>query len=82
VGDAGEALDLVVAHLRHEVGHARGGARPRQAAGMHRDAAGVIAAVLEPLEALHEDRNDVAMGRCPDDAAHGELPLNGEEARW
>jgi hypothetical protein len=47
---------------------------------MHRHAAGVIATVFEPLQALHEDRNDVAMGRCPDDAAHGELPLNEEEA--
>jgi hypothetical protein len=72
VGDAGEAFDLVVAHLRHQVGHARGAARARQAAGMHGHAARVIAAVFEPLQALDQDRNDVAMGRCADDAAHGD----------
>jgi hypothetical protein len=49
---------------------------------MHRHAARVIATVFEPLEALDQDRNDVAMGRCPDDAAHGELPLKEEEPRW
>jgi hypothetical protein len=43
---------------------------------MNRHAAGVITAVFEPLEPLDQDRNDVAMGRCADDAAHGELPLN------
>ncbi|MDT4858211.1 hypothetical protein FQZ97_926680 [compost metagenome] len=83
VGDAGEAFDLVVAHLGQQFGHARGGARTAQAARMHRDAAGVIAAVFEPLKALDQDRNDVAMGGCADDAAHGMyLVLKNRRARW
>ena len=35
---------------------------------------GVIAAVFEPLQALHKDGNDVARGYRADDAAHGWCP--------
>ena len=75
VGDAGQAFDMVFAHLRDEVRHARCGARTREATRMNRHTARVITAVFEPLKPLDQDRNDVAMGRCADDAAHGELPL-------
>ncbi len=55
-----------------QLGHARGAARAPQAAALvHRDAAGVVAAVFEPLQALDQDRNDVARADRADDAAHG-----------
>ena len=41
---------------------------------MHGDAAGVVAAVLEPLQALDEDGNDVAGTDAGDDATHGKTP--------
>src|ERR1700756_2309941 len=40
---------------------------------VHCDAAGVIAAVFEALQALDEDGNDVAGADAGDDATHGEL---------
>jgi len=40
---------------------------------MHRDAAGIVAAVFKPLEALDKDGDDVALRHCTDDAAHGAL---------
>ena len=39
-----------------------------------RDAAGVVAAVLEPPQALDQDRDDVAARDRADDAAHGSSP--------
>ena len=46
-------------------------ARCIKAGGVHCHTAGVIAAVFEPLQALHKDGNDVARGYRADDAAHG-----------
>jgi hypothetical protein len=45
------------------------------------DTAAVVAAVLEPLQALDEDGNDVAGTDRADDAAHGE-PLESGKRRW
>ena len=72
VGDAGRALHAVGGDLRVELGHARGAARAAQRAGLvDGDAAGVVAAVFEPLQAFDEDGNDVARADRADDAAHG-----------
>jgi hypothetical protein len=57
--------------LRFEVGHARGAARARQAAvDVQGDAAGIIATVFEAFQAFDQDRGDIALGYCSDDAAH------------
>jgi hypothetical protein len=45
---------------------------------MHRHAAGVIAPVFEPLQALNQHGNDVAGRDSADDATHGEGSLNEE----
>jgi hypothetical protein len=44
---------------------------------VHCHAAGVIAPVFQPLQALHEDRNDVAGRDCAYDATHVEAPKQG-----
>src|SRR5258705_80510 len=46
-----------------------------------RDAAGVVAAVLEPPQALDQDRNDVAPRRGADDAAHFASPSSSVASR-
>jgi hypothetical protein len=59
-------------HLRIEFGNTRRAARALQLAVLvHGDAAGVVAAVLEPLQAFDQDRDDVARADRADDAAHG-----------
>ena len=76
VGDAGEAFHAGTAHLGFEVGHARGAARTLQpAVEVQRDAAGIVAAVLEALEAFEQNRGDVTLRYCSDDAAHRYLVL-------
>jgi hypothetical protein len=40
---------------------------------MNRHAAGVVAAVFEPLQALNKNGDDVAVRNRRDDAAHGGL---------
>ena len=67
VGDAGAAFDVVGLHLVHQLRHTRSAARalqaPRaavQAGRVHGHTARVITPVFEPLQALHEDGNDVA----------------------
>src|SRR5262245_63524758 len=42
----------------------------------HRDAAGVVAAVLEAAQSLDQDRNDVTARRRADDAAHLLTPFS------
>ena len=75
VSYAGVPFKFVVRHLRLQLGHARRTARPRQAAaGMHRDTAGVVAAVLQALQALYQDGNDIAVRNRADDAAHRSTP--------
>jgi len=60
VGDAGHAFDVLLVDLLEEFGHAGGAARTLQALGIDGNPAGVIAAVFQPLQALDQDRNDVA----------------------
>ena len=72
VRDAGEAFESGVGHLARQLGDAANAARPLQRAiGMHGHAAGVIATVFQPLEALNQDRGDVARCDRADDATHG-----------
>jgi hypothetical protein len=48
---------------------------------MHRDAAGVVAPVLQTLQALNEDGDDVALTDGADDATHGcESPWKGRRS--
>ncbi|CUJ06086.1 Uncharacterised protein [Achromobacter xylosoxidans] len=71
VGDAGETLHLVLRDLFGQLGHALGAARAAQVAvGVDGDAAGVIAAVFQPLQAFDQDRGDVALGDGANNAAH------------
>ncbi len=89
VGDAGQALQPFGFALRRQVGHARDAAgapqrtgRRAQAGTVHRHAAGVVATVFQPLQALHQDGNDVARGDRADDAAHMSfLPRDGREGQ-
>jgi hypothetical protein len=72
--DAGAAFEATLRHLRVELGDARRAPRAAQFAVLvDGHAARVVAAVLEPLESLDEDRNDVAGADCADDATHAEL---------
>jgi hypothetical protein len=72
VRDAGAGSNVLAGHLGFEFGHPCGAARALQTATlMYGDAARVVAAVFEALQALDEDRNDVARADCADDAAHG-----------
>jgi hypothetical protein len=73
VGDAGAAGDAVGGDLLHQFGDAVGAAGALQAVGIDGDAAGVIAAVFQALQALDQDGNDVARGNRADDAAHDSL---------
>ena len=84
VGSAGGTVDVFGGHLLQQLSHAGGAAgalqacraRCIEAGGMYRHAAGVIAPVFKPLQALDEDGNDVARGNRADDAAHGVPPCN------
>lgn len=78
VGDAGAALHAIGRHLGVQLGHPAGAAGAAQPAVLvHRDAAAVVAAVLQPLQALDEDRDDVAGADRADDAAHGDALVVG-----
>jgi hypothetical protein len=83
VGNAGAAFDVVGRDLVHQLGHTRGAAGALQATlatqtgRVHGHAARVIAPVFQPLQALHEDGNDVAGRNGADDATHVEAPWWG-----
>src|SRR6185295_12504645 len=50
--------------------HAAAGAQALHAAVDHRHAGRVVSPVLEALQALEQDRHDVALGYGPDDSTH------------
>ena len=77
VRNAGAPCDAFALDLALQLGHPRDAAGPLQAARMHRYAAGVVAAVFEPLQALYQDGNNVAVRNRRDDAAHGRTPSDG-----
>src|SRR6266513_431959 len=64
----GELLQLRDAARRADA--AQRHPRSRRHSVEDRDAGGVVAAILEPLQSLDEDRNDVAFGYRPDYSAH------------
>ncbi|MCY1361205.1 hypothetical protein D9M69_478640 [compost metagenome] len=71
VGDAGEAADLVLGNLFGQFGHSLRAARTAQmAVGIDGDAAGIIAAVFQALEAFNKNGGDVALGDGANNAAH------------
>jgi hypothetical protein len=73
VCDAGAPGERRLGQRRLETRHLPGHAGALQAAGLaaqHRHAGRVVAAVLEPMQALDQDRDHVALGHRPDDAAH------------
>jgi hypothetical protein len=81
VRDAGARAYALGLHVGRQFGHTRSAARaPQMPALVHRDAAAVVAAVLQPLQALDQDGNDVALADRTDDAAHGRTPSVFEEA--
>ena len=76
VGDTGGGRDLFSPDIGFELGHARRAARaPELTQLMHRDAAGVVATVFQPLQAFEQDGNDIALADGADDATHGLSPL-------
>ena len=74
VGDAGAAREVVALHLGQQLRDARRAAGPLQAVVVHGDAARVIAAVFQPLQALDQDRDDVAGRDRGDDSTHEAAP--------
>jgi hypothetical protein len=72
VRDPGRPDHAVALHERVELGDAIGAARALEAAvAPHGDTAAVVAAVLEPLQSLDQDRDDVPGADGRDDSAHG-----------
>ena len=71
VGNTDQAFEMGGLHLLHQLGHARRAAGPLEPACVNRHAAGVIPPVLQPLQALHQDGDDVAGRNGADDATHG-----------
>ena len=73
--DAGGAAEIGGVDLFLQFRHARHAARALEAAVrpavVHRHAAGIIAAVFEPPQALQHDGNNIALRYCTDDTAHG-----------
>src|SRR5207248_11541316 len=70
VSDADRAVQVLLAGELLELCDAAAGAQALHAAVDDGDAGGVVAAVLEALQALEQDRHDVAVGYGSDDSAH------------
>ena len=71
------AYELLGLDLRDQFRHPCRAAGALQATVVDGHAARVITPVLQPLKALDEDGNDVALGDRADDAAHGETFRSG-----
>ena len=78
VGNTGQALQVFGRDLFQQLGHTSRAACTLQALAdgaachhaMHGHATGVIAAVFQSLQTLHQQGNDVARRHCADDATH------------
>src|SRR5690606_31521841 len=71
VGDAGEATEPVLGNLRLQFSHACGAAGTEQFAVVRqRHAAGVIAPIFQPLQALEQDWGDVPLRNRANNTAH------------
>src|SRR5690606_8714680 len=83
VGDAGAAGQRRAALQALELLHLAVGTQPLQAPfGDHGDAGGVVAAVLQCLEAADQVRDHVTLRADANDAAHGALPASSEGAQY
>jgi len=72
VGDAQRAVQPIGGHLRLQFGHARGAAGTQDLAlAQDGHTTGIVAPVLQALEAFDQDGGDVARTDRADDAAHG-----------
>ena len=82
VGNARQPLQIVLLHLRQQLGHARSTACALNTLAdggtghhaVHRHPAGVVTPVLQALQALHQQGNDVAGRNRSDDATHKPNP--------
>src|SRR5690242_20104320 len=79
VRDAGVPGELLPSDLRGEFGDAALRPHALQPMVADRDARGVVAAVLEPLQALDQDRNDVSLCGGAYDSAHGYFFRGGRQ---
>ena len=77
VGNTGQASHMLGLYLLHQLGHTVGGACTLQAQAqtigigcLHGNAAGVITTVFKTLQALNQNRNDIAMGNRSNNATH------------
>jgi hypothetical protein len=75
-------------HLQRQLCHPRGTAGTAQPAvgcicalRVDRNSTGVIAAVFQPLQPLHQDRNNIAVGHRTDDSTHSRTPIKTKEWR-
>ena len=68
--DTGRAHGVRRVRLRGEIGDSCGADQPLQAAVDHGEARGVVAAILEPADAVDQDRYDVFARDGAYDAAH------------
>ena len=82
VADAGVAADRVLHQQVGERDELADGAAAREVAVLQRgDAGAVVAAVLEPLQRLDEQRRDLVPAEDGDDAAHQEAAFSALSAR-
>jgi hypothetical protein len=80
MGDAGEPADVIGSDLFDEFGHALRASRALEAAvGVYGHAAGVIAAVFEPLQTFKKNGSDVTPGDCANDSAQRVSPKGNRE---
>ena len=70
VADADGAAEILRARLGLHFGYAPDAAHALQAAVQDGDAGGVVAAIFQALEAIDQERNDVAVGERADNATH------------
>jgi hypothetical protein len=71
VGNADQALHVILVDLLAQLGHAGGGAGAAQRAALDDGhAAGVIAPVFQALQALDQDGNHIGRADGADDATH------------
>src|SRR5690606_17992229 len=81
VADAQHPVEVLVDRGMLHLRHAAGAAHAAHAVRIHDgDAGGVIATVFQPLEALDQDRNHIAIRDRANEAAHAVLPSGDRSA--
>jgi hypothetical protein len=78
MGNASAAFQMIALNLLHQLGHPRGASRTfqtthaaLQAGFVNGHTARVVATVFKALQALNQDGDDVSIGNCTNNAAHG-----------